>query len=353
MTEAPETIDLTGFDHKDEFITEIQSKCKSYNAAIRTHSGESKIQVRDRLFRDLAQSVLQISDSDWTNRHRITLDESIMLGDVRRDHVVSLYLDTISTISSMYKQTLLTFYGNIDDDDNALRKEFFRLITDKLMQIGVFSKVSDESNAWDLNPDFRDYHLCTRPDQVRDRRTCFENVGKMFAKILFVEGDYVDIPFSNRLRQKILGYNPSDLADFLSLAKLDDRNWLFKNQMTNLTNDDPSSLDLRFVGHNGIGLVDYVTNGAGVNVVAENIYLYTLLDLKNNIETRRSEITQSFLNGFFTFIEPADFHEFGTNANELELLFRGVTDLKADDVQAVTAVEGGGRVVRWFWDIVK
>ena len=175
-----------------------------------------------------------------------------------------------------------------------------------------------------------------------------------------VEKDYVEIPLSNYLFQRMLDNTPRSLADFLSLAKLDDGNELFKNQIATLKYDDPSIFALAFAGHNGVGPVDYVTNGQNIDVTDGNIYLFTLLDLKYKIATRRSEVTQYFLNGFHSFINPIVLQAAGLNANELELILRGIPEIKADDIQPITRIDGNEatrdeqeRIVRWFWEIVR
>ena len=354
VTEDVETIDLTQFNNKDEFITGIHNKCKEYNSPVRANVGESIIQTRNRLFNSLRTDLIDIVHAG-VNPFR---DEEFFLRNIKREDMVAEYLNVIKP-DHLNKKTSVSFVGESGIDAGGLRKELFRKIIDKLQQEGVFSKVSGESSAWELNPDFTNYNFCTRPDQTRDKQTCFENIGKIIAKIIMVEKDYVEIPLSNYLLQRILDNRPSSLVDFFSLAKLDDSKELFKNQIETLKYDDPSFFTFVFAFHNGADYDDYITDGQNVEVTSDNIYLFTLLDLKYKIATRRSDVTQHFLTGFHSVINPFALQVSGVNANELELILRGIPEIKVNDVQPLVRTSGNAtqiekdQIVRWFWEIAR
>ena len=353
MTEDVETIDLTQFNNKDEFITGIHNKCKDYNSPVRANVGESIIQTRNRLFNSLRTNLIEIVHAG-VNPFR----GEEFLRNIRREDMVAEYLNVIKP-AHLNKETSVSFVGESGIDAGGLRKELFRKIIDRLQQEGVFSKVSDESKVWELNPGFTNYNFCTRPDQTRNKQTCFENIGKIVAKLLMAEKDYIDIPLSNYLLQRILDNRPLSLVDFFSLAKLDDSKELFKNQISTLKYDDPSIFTFVFAFSIGADYVDYITNGQNIEVTSDNIYLFTLLDLKYKIATRRSDVTQHFLTGFHSVISPFALQASGVNANELELILRGIPEIKVNDVQPLVRTSGNAtqiekeQIVRWFWEIAR
>lgn len=205
-------------------------------------------------------------------------------------------------------------------------------------------------HAWELNPAFNDFNFCTRAGQARDKQTCFENVGKAIAKIMVVEGDFIDIQFSSYLRQRILDNSPRHLSELLAIAKLDDED-LFRGEIQSLSLGDPSTLWLDFE--------DLVPNGENVDVDNSNVYLYTKLDLKAKIVQAREEITQHFLTGFHSVLPGGILQASGINANELALILRGIPEIKADHIQPLAQLTGNAsgnnrnRMARWFWEIVR
>lgn len=347
------SLDLTAFNTKDDFITGLHTKCQEYNAAVRANRGESLSQTRTRIYNNYRTNLV-----DFVHGGINPFTDEEYLWNIERRDIVKEYLTTI-TPQKMNVKTKVKFRGESGIDAGGLRKELFRTVVDKLQEKGVFKKLSDESKVWELNPAFNDFNFCTRANQDRNQRNCFENVGKMVGKILVVEQDYVDIPFSSYLLQKMLDNTPRSLVDFFSLAKLDDGNQLFKNQIETLTYDDPSLFGLVFAGMRGRDMVDYLNNGQDTDVTAGDIYLFTLLDLKYKMETVRSEVTQHFLRGFHSVANPGIFQFVGTNARELELMLRGISEIKADHIQPITRATGNARaqdsdrMIRWFWEIVR
>ena len=134
VTEVPETIDLTHYNNKDEFIAGIQGKCKDYNAAIRSNAGESITATRFRLFNRLSRNLINLSHGGHNPFHGHR-----MLQNIRRDRIVAEYLTTITPARFNY-QTRVSFRGETGADVGGLRKELFRTIIDKFKEEGSLAR---------------------------------------------------------------------------------------------------------------------------------------------------------------------------------------------------------------------
>ena len=331
---------LTGFG----IITAIHNQCKSYNAKVRSNRGESVTRTRVRLFDTIRQNLIDqvyLGANPYRGNHS--------LWSIRRDQIVAEYLKTI-TGGNMNKSTNVSFQGETGIDAGGLRKELFRVVIDKLKEAQIFKKVSAESKVWELNPAYNQFDFCTRNDQVRNKKNCFENVGKIVAKILIVEKDYIEVEFSNYLLQRLLDNEPRNLVDLFSISKLDDEDF-FKGLTQGIGIDDASWLGLDFDG--------LIPNGDATNVANENVYLYTHLKLKNSLINARKEVTDYFLTGFHSVLSGGILQLSGTNANELDLILRGIPEIKADDIQPLARSSGYAprrdteRIIGWFWEIVR
>jgi hypothetical protein len=324
------------------FVESVQNKCAEYNAKVRLNDGINQTSMQYRTAKKTSilnnlRAIMHVRPRGRFNYRNVV-----------RNNSIRHYVDGVSN-ANLWKISHVTFQNEDGDDAGGLSKELRELFSDQVVTNGPL-KVNDRGFVT-INTAFDNYDRCTRAGQDSSLENCYNNIGRLVAKIAFVENDgAVNLNFSNYMLQRMGGYNVLSLTDYLAVSKVEEApdEWNYR-----LLRYTPEVVPIMFFNFADVG-------GQDIDVTTVNYYDFVTAKLKYDIKDSIDERLNHFLAGFYHVVNNGILQLEGLNANEMRLLLRGDRTFTVADIERISHVDewdNGNRlekeqVLIWFWDSV-
>lgn len=264
----------------------------------------------------------------------------------------SVFEDSFNSIMSKnnvdtYRRRLwITFEGEPGLDYGGVAREWFYLLSREMFNpyYGLFEYSAIDNYTLQINPQSG----LLNPDHER----YFQFIGIVCAMAVY-HGKLIEAFFIRPFYKMMLGKNTIVLED---MAEVDVETY---NSLKWVLDNDPECLCLTFSAqedrYGEMVEVPLVANGSDIDVTNENKQGYVTTYIRYKFVDRIQKQMAAFVKGFTSVIPLRNLQVF--DANELEYLMCGITQIDVKDWEEYTTFKGGyhstHHVVVWFWKAIQ
>jgi len=263
--------------------------------------------------------------------------------EVRRDHLVADSLDKIQFLDGnlLRKRLRIVFHGEEGVDEGGVRKEFFTLLVQQLMDVkfGMFLENPDTRQFW-FNP------------SSFDNNQEFELIGIIFGLAIY-QSVIIEVPFPSCLYKKLLNL-PLSWEDFEEFEPVMAKNL---KSLKTFSKEQLEGVDLTFTytfNIYGMGTShDLKEGGDKIAVTPDNVDEYVELYWKYKLNTSIAKQFNAFKEGFTTVMYESTLKMF--SPPELELLIAGKKVYDWEELEKHCRYDGFKKdsdYIKSFWKII-
>lgn len=323
-------VDSNIFSHADELL----ATCTDISA-VQSQNFQDKVSFMESVYSDL---------------HPSTASKFKLL-QIRRSYLLEDSLNTIMSmpLADFHKQWRFEFVGEDGVDAGGLKREWFHLISDLMMNpdMGLWTCCGSENQgSLQINPSSE--LLCD------DHLIIFRFIGRVMGKALF-DQELVSGHLAQYIYKILLGW-PITFSD---LEHLDPQ--YFNNLLNLMEMEDVEMACLDFTtveNHMGeVKTCELVPGGESFDVTNDNLMQYLMLMLEFRLIKRVRPQMKELVAGFYEIIPEPLLTIF--DYREIELLLTGLPQIDVEDWMNNTEYSGlyesGDQnclVCEWFWEVV-